>query len=270
MGEKTPPDEIQDVVEDKDGNLWFGTVGGLKKWDRKRWKVVSVRSVAHRIGCLCIVGGNKLWIALAPGSGLLQLDARGTGIGDIEKLEWPGIKKRITAMYCDGDTLMWVGCAHCKLYRLDLRTRRRTVYRYETPEQLFPGRVAFGGEDCPRMIYRDKQGRLWIATFFGILRLDEHTGILRRYVHSSTREKSFWDDTYCIYEDIKRRFWVGSDLGLDLFDRARGTFRPIIHSSRRLSGKTVVGIVEDRTGALWLQTDRMLLKYNHDTGVLKR
>ena len=269
--EESHPAEVRDIVEDHEGNLWLGTDGGLRMWDRKKGTVTAVTNTSERISSLGIVHREQLWIGMTRGNGLMHLDARlGTSDNIPRAMSLPGIDGQVTAMFEDGDTTMWLGCTHSRLYRHDLRTGRTVTFTYETPEQLVPNRVAFSGDDCPRMIYRDRQGVLWIATWFGILSLDEQSGLLNRHIHSKEGKLSFWENTWCVYEDTKGRFWVGNDLGLDLFDRSDGSFRPIIHSSQRLRGKTVVGILEDRTGALWLQTDGMLLKYNHDTDELKQ
>jgi signal transduction histidine kinase/ligand-binding sensor domain-containing protein len=268
--ESVPPEEVRDIVEDDEGNLWLGTAGGLRKWDRKKGTITTVKTARERITSLEIVRQHQLWIGMLGKKNLLRMDTHlGTRGINPEAISLPEVQGQITAMFRDSDTTMWLGCTRSKLYRHDLRTGRTMTYAYETPQQLWPNRVAYLGDDCPRMIYRDRQGVLWIATQFGILDLDEQSGLLKRYIHSKEGKLSFLENTWCIYEDTKGRFWVGNDQGLDLFDRSNGTFHPIIHSSRRLQGKSVVGILEDRTGALWLQTDGKLLRYHHDTGELR-
>jgi len=262
------PGEVRDIAEDEDGNLWLGTAGGLKKWDRKHGTVEAVKVASNRINALQIVQRDQLWIGMSGGEKLLRLTiGRRNNVRKGTLPPLPKIQGRVTTMFKDGDTTIWLGCTRSKLFRYDLRTGHAATYTYETPEELFPGRVAFQGDDCPRMIYRDRERALWIATSWGVLKLDEQTGRLKRFLHSEPR--SFQENMWCIYEDTRGNFWVGTDLGLELFDRAQGVFHPVIRTLRRLQGRTVAGILGDQSGALWMQTDGELLRYHQSTGEIK-
>jgi ligand-binding sensor domain-containing protein len=268
--ELVAPATVRNIVEDGDGNLWLGTIGGLRRWDRKSGTVSAFEALSEQITSLEIIHKHELWIGMLGKRNLVRLDTRSKDRNNVPvPMSLPGIKTRITAMLNEGDSVIWLGCTRCRLHRHDLRTGRTVTYTYQTPEQLFPGRVSFLGDDCPRMIYRDRQGVVWIATGQGILSLDERSGIMKRHAPSIKGNYWFRPNTWCIYEDTKGRFWVGNDLGLDLYDRSAGAFHAIFQSPRRWQGKTVVGMLEDRTGALWLHTDGNLLKYNHDTDELK-
>ncbi len=271
------PQEVRDIVEDSDGNLWLATArGSLRKLDRRHNTVTVLRINSRDIYSLGLAYHTRLWIGMREGLGLRQLDIADTTSTKTEPVphltEIDGV---VTAMLKEGERTMWLGCTSSRVYRYNLRTGETVLYRYETPEELFPGRVAFFGEDCPRMIYRDRKGTLWIATAYGILNLDERSGSFRRHLHTATEEMNFqqitWfqENTWCVYEDTRGNFWVGTDVGFDLFDREQQSFHPVIHTSRRFQGRTVLGILEDKAGMLWLQTDGELLRYNHTTGETK-
>jgi ligand-binding sensor domain-containing protein/signal transduction histidine kinase len=260
--------EVRDIAEDAEGNLWLGTIGGVRKWERKTGVVSQVTSARESISALRIAAG-KLWWAATSGVKLESRRLSGGGSVDSQQIFTPpGFKGFISSMFSDGDTTLWLGCSRCRLIRCDLRTGEMSTFSYETPEELFPGRIPFYGDDCPRFIVRDRIGVLWIATRHGILKLDETRKAFKRYGHS--QKPSFLDNTWCIHEDSQNRMWVGSDLGLDLFDRMLGKFTSVFRSEGRFQGWTVLGILEDRTGYLWLQTDRGLLRYHHDTRDLQR
>ena len=271
------PQEVRDMVEDSDGNLWLATArGSLRKLDRNHKTVTAFRINSRDIYSLGLAYRTRLWVGMREGMGLRQLDIADTTSTKTEPVpHLPEIDGLVTAMLKEGERTMWLGCTRSRVYRYNLRTGQTALYRYETPEELFPGRVAFFGDDCPRMIYRDRRGTLWIATQYGILNLDERSGSFRRHLHPATEEMNFqqitWfqENTWCVYEDTRGNFWVGTDVGLDLFDRDQESFQPVIHTSRRFQGRTVLGILEDKAGMLWLQTDGELLRYNHITGETK-
>jgi signal transduction histidine kinase/ligand-binding sensor domain-containing protein len=265
VDEVVSPKEVRDIVEDDEGNLWLGTAGGLRKWDRQKGTVTSFKNASERITSLEIIHQHQLWIGMIGKKNLMYLDTHLRN-KQPQAMSLSGINDDVTAMYRDGDTILWLGCTRSRLHRYDLRTGRSVTYTYDTPD---PKRIAFTGDDCPRMIYRDRQGALWIATVSGVLNRNEHSGFFKRYLAPNGGNYWFRRNTWCVYEDTKGLFWVGNDQGLDLFNRSKGTFDSIIQSSRRWQGKTVVGILEDRTGALWLQTDGKLLRYRHDTGELR-
>ncbi len=109
----------------------------------------------------------------------------------------------------------------------------------------------------------DSQGRLWVGTSAdGLNRLDPGTG---KFTHLYDLLNGFIS-VPVIYEDRQHRLWAGDYLqGLFLIDPVRGVGKRY-STADGLPSNSVVGIVSDVQGQLWLSTFNGLSRFNPATG----
>jgi PAS domain S-box-containing protein len=67
---------VYSFAEDESGRLWFGTFGGLSRWDGEGWTHWSTEdgTIRDSVYSLCIDGSNRIWFA-HHGSGLGYVEA---------------------------------------------------------------------------------------------------------------------------------------------------------------------------------------------------
>ena len=112
----------------------------------------------------------------------------------------------------------------------------------------------------------DRAGRIWVSPANrGIIRIEGDPAFpqrlrLRRYGPSSAAV------TAC-YEDSRRCLWALSSSGLLRYDAGADCFRPAGRPGL-LVGRKVQALGEDRRGALWLATDRALLRLGADSSLV--
>ncbi len=112
----------------------------------------------------------------------------------------------------------------------------------------------------------DRQGLLWIGSFYGIQCYDTKRGALMNYkvgeIASSSRIYS------CCEAETTGVLWIGSGEGLVSFDRRTGTSHHYTEQDG-LPGNVIHAIAEAADGTLWISTSNGLSRLNPDEGRFK-
>ena len=114
-------------------------------------------------------------------------------------------------------------------------------------------------------IDEDSEGNLWLSTQGeGLWRYNQKTRKLHNFRSKETSNTSLPDNQVnCCLIDEKGKLWVGTFDGLCIYDKNRGHFKRI---SLDVPSQNILSIIEDN-GALWLTTERGIVKYVPDEGV---
>lgn len=249
---------ILSFCEDPQGNVWIGTDGeGLSYWNRKDNQFTSYAHQPSDPNSLRnnnvagIVRDEKsnLWLAtygggvnkFNPGTGQFQYYAcfnNETRIMD----------KNAWSIYQDKSKHIWVGtCSDGGTYQLNTASNKFELFDAQLKNVI--------------SINEDRQGVLWMGTFSSLIRVD-----LKNKKH---RVYPMITAVRAIYEDKKGHFWIGTEGGgLLLFDRKTGTYKTW-SQKEGLSGNTVLNILEDDTGSLWISTFSGLSRFTPSNGQFK-
>lgn len=113
----------------------------------------------------------------------------------------------------------------------------------------------------------DQDGRLWMATWSGLIRWDRNLSEVQIYRHDPTDPNSLpKDDTVFIHVDQSGRIWAGSDThGLSLYRPQTDNFLNHFDPQRGL--ETVSDIQESPGGILWLASYAGLVRFDPATGL---
>ncbi len=100
----------------------------------------------------------------------------------------------------------------------------------------------------------DGNGNIWGGDYTSLIRID-----------TATKNHQFYNIGYAvrsIYEDKRKNFWIGTqEGGLLLFNRKDGTFKRFT-TADGLPQNTILRILEDKEGNLWLSTYYGLSMFN--------
>jgi ligand-binding sensor domain-containing protein len=254
---------VEQMVQDRQGFMWFVTEDGLNRFDGYTFTVY--RNVA---GDPSSLSHNELKSICEDKSGILWVGAFEAGLNRFDPITEkvtryrhdpsdPGSLATDTVLYITEDRAgrLWVGTQGGGLDLLDRTTGK---FRHHRANPGTPGALS---HDDVRAIYGDGDGVVWVGTNGGGLnRLDPATGSFTYYRHRPDDPSSLThDDVRAIYEDRSGVLWVGTyGGGLDSFDRSTGRFthhraNPSVSGS--LSSDLVRAICEDHAGTLWVGTD---------------
>ncbi len=272
-------DSVQSVFEDRDGNVWVGTTGGLHRL--KVRALTPVEDVGFVVAAEPAENGH-VWA--------------GTTNGVIQFAGSPGLWTRVgddaggpdvRSLHRDEAGTLWVGASeglwqltHGRLTQIASPALRRMVVMSIVPDgrsglwlgdgewlfqwdgtQVQPFRLPTPSRDLQRITFArgDSSGRVWLGFGGGRIGLLEHDRTLR-LIDVSSDTTDLHTVIHTMLEDRRGTLWFGGSAGLSRFENGR------IQTLSRASGLTVDvrAIVEDLQGRLWLSVDRGLIRVERD------
>jgi len=263
---------ISSIYEDRNGTLWIGTFNkGLDKFDRETGQFTHYR---HEPDNLNGLSSDNIWSVYEDQSGMLWIGTGGSGLNKFDRetgkfthyIHEPDdpyslSNNTVWSIYEDQKGTLWIGTFHGGLNKFDLETEQFTHYIHDpdNPKSLSDNNVF--------LIYEDQSGMLWIAPESGPLnKFDRKTGEFTQYKHDPNNPNSLtYERVVSMYEYPVGTLWIGTyGGGLDKFDIASETFTPYTEKDG-LSNNSVVGMLGDDEGNLWLSTGKGLSKFNPQT-----
>lgn len=253
---------IHKLLEDREGNLWIGSRGGVCQYDRKldRFIVYMNDTVnpnflsSNDVRSIYQDYEGVLWIGTT--QGLDRFDRSKSTI--IHYRNNPKDPNTISNNYIsdiieDDQGRLWI-CTQGGLNVLDKKTQTITRYIHN------PTNINSLSHNICSAIYKDNLGNLWISTLGGGLnRLDLKTGKFQRYQHSETDRKSLSADrVLSLSGDGKGNLFIGTENGgLNIYDQTHDRFicyLPNPDEPSSINSNSIPSMYFDTNGILWIGT----------------
>ncbi|HTE50828.1 MAG TPA: two-component regulator propeller domain-containing protein [Kofleriaceae bacterium] len=275
-----PQSHVTAIAQDRVGFLWFGTQGGVARYDGTEFKVYQHRVngpsflPSSYVTALAVDGQGLLWIGTE--EGLVSYDvtrdvfqplatppgAAGAA-ATTAAADDPESTGGVTALHAEG-TSLWVGYGDGSVDRID------TVTRAAAPVV----RPASGGSATIGAIARDKDGGLWIGTLGdGLFRLNARGGVVAHHIDVAGRADSLGGKKVnAVLISSRGTVWVGTEeAGLArLIDGDRYEHIVAGTGDRNLTDQRVTVLVEDKSGQLWVGTKNGLNRLDPETGAVRQ
>lgn len=288
---------VNAIVEGPYGFLWFGTHGGLHRYDGYSFKTykkdpadttgTSYSLVFPYIENLYWDSDDILWIA-SYGDGVFRFDPKTEIFRHYEyKPDDPKSisNPRVLSIVEDNEGSIWLGTEN-GLNRFDQETETFKKYFADSTD------AKTLHNDDVRSLYVDKEGTLWVGT--GFIWLSRVQGALSKYDPASDSfvnyivkdpnepiSKPEESPIRGIKEDLNGNFWIAAGKGLYKMDKEKETFRYMSYNPNQpyppgeldRDQTAVFDIMEDSKGALWIGTimdysyPSHLLRYDPEKGI---
>ena len=236
--------KVTSIIEDRSGNLWFGTFGGgMNRYNNATFTHYTEKKGLSNPTVLSMVEDRNgtLWFGTW-GGGVNRYD----GTTFTHYTEKEGLSNNsVLSMIEDRNGNLWFGTLGGGVSRFD----GKNFTHYTKKEGL--------NHDVVFSILEDRSGNLWFGTFGdGVSRYDGKT-----FTHYTENEGLSHYTVLAMLEDRNGNIWLGTEGGgvsrLDL-SGAEGSDGAIIeHFTEKegLSNNIVWSILEDRSGNLWFGTN---------------
>lgn len=245
---------VNAFYEDQKSNLWIGTEGGgADVWnaDRSRFSFYKVPQLpGNTVTGITQDGEANIWMATF-GGGIAKISP--SGKTDHYRLinfadGWEN--KLVTCVYYDSKNNIWATTyENGHLYCFN-----RQANRFETFDASLGDLMS---------IKEDRAGTLWVGNAHDLIRIDP--------VNKNHQYYRIGKTVRSVYEDSRGRFWVGSEGGgLVLFDRKAGKIVKRYTEDDGLTNNSIMCILEDSTGCLWMSTANGLNKFDPQTEKVNR
>lgn len=246
---------VQQIVQDDEGFIWFGTQYGLDRYDGYEFKVFTHDPARTNslsgvyIHSLFKDRSGSLWIG--SDQALDRFDPR-TETFIHYPLQAPGlgvIKAAVIDINQDKDGEIWLATG-AGLFSLDPTTRAMRLFNHDPsdPHSL--------SNDEVQSTLQDRHNRFWVANRSGLDEFDPRTGkvVLHIPVDGPIRE-------FLVYEDRVGLLWLayasGGGAGLATFDPVTNVVSHYAFASKDILGAAYTGVyavTEDNEGNLWIGT----------------
>lgn len=259
-----PSNEVQKVIQDREGFMWFATRYGLCQYDG--YRITTYRSnlytpdlfTNNNILCLADDADHNIWIGTLSGINIFNKET-----GKIKKANYPGTGlNTISCLLVSRDNTVWVG-SDVGLYRYNAQTDSMMLYAGENTDHVLPV-VAI------KSLIEDSDGDIWIGTWSdGLFRYSPSENTFYSYPRMNNRNSA-----HVIYEDSRKNIWIGAWEGglIQLHqpkDMENVSWTTYLHSPAivsSLSDNFVYDICEDvNTNSLWVGTRSGLSIMQYDS-----
>jgi PAS domain S-box-containing protein len=265
------------VYIDRSGNLWIATDAGLNRFDRTRNQFIRYQ---HDSKNPSSISGNDLYRIYEDHSGALWIGIWNGGLDrfDREKEKFVHNRNRphdpyslrndiVRSIFEDRIGRLWIGTWGGGLDQFD-RKKNRFIHYQTNPND--PGSLS---NNSVLSIYEDRSGILWIGNDYGgVNNFDSGKIKFVHYKKEPNNSNSLSGNTiYSITETIekgKKILWIGTQAsGLNKFEREKNQFthyQSDSHDPLSLSDNIIRVIIEDRTGTIWIGTNRGLNQFDRE------
>ncbi len=267
-------DIIWAVYQDSDSCLWIGTYkGGLNKWDRKTNEFTYYKHDAldkysisdNHVRCIVEDKYNTLWIGTYSG-GLNRFDKKTEKFYSYKHdpkdfFSLPG--NQVQALWIQSDTVLWVGIYGGGLSKTKITPEIKSSLSFDTYEHDPANQYSISGNKV-YSIMQENDSILWIGTHGGGLnkfnvRKEKFYNYKFRYNNPNSISDNRVLITFAQNDSILLVGTYGG--GLNVFNKNTEKFKRYLFSDG-LTSDAVYGILEDKSGYLWLSSDNGIFKMN--------
>ncbi|MCP9747932.1 hybrid sensor histidine kinase/response regulator [Lacihabitans sp. CS3-21] len=255
--------QINDIFESKNGDLWVATFGGgLNRYNRRKNQFEKFK---NNLNSNNSISSNFLNTVLEDTEGNIWIGSDGKGIDfynpKLNKFSHYSTKNNknanddyIETIYQDSKKRIWIGTGHDGLFWFDTKTNALIPFVLGKHLQAKTQDIGV------KSIFEDSRGQLWIGTNGnGLLAYNQKKNTFQHFNASMQSSNGLNADViYAIEEDRHGNIWIGTENGgLSIFNPQKRSFKTFTHDeldTYSLSNNSVYSILKDIKNNMWIGT----------------
>jgi signal transduction histidine kinase/CheY-like chemotaxis protein/ligand-binding sensor domain-containing protein len=253
---------VQDIIEDKEGNIWVATVGGgLNKFDRNTNRFhrylhneKDKSSISSNfVSKVAFDRSGKIWVATQK-DGLNLFDPKtGKSIHYINTSDSTSLADNsVMTVYVDHEDNVWIGTDNEGLCLFNRRSNNFTRFKNSpsNPQSISGNKVT--------AIFEGSRHNLWVGTQGAGLNLyNATTHSFKHFVNDPHNKNSLVHNSIqSIAEDDSHNLWIGTENGgLSIYTPEWDQFLSYYHDdidNTTLASNSIDIILKDRAGNMWI------------------
>jgi signal transduction histidine kinase/ligand-binding sensor domain-containing protein/DNA-binding response OmpR family regulator len=266
------------IFQDSRGFMWFGTKDGLNRYDGYSFTIYqhnpfdSTSISANYITALFEDRQGNLWIGTYDGG--LNRFIRDTEI--FQRINNLPMRRddtgtyKISAITGDSTGNIWVGTTGNGLFKLSFDETDPSALPDFIHYNHQPGILESLSDDIVNSLLIDEKENLWVGTQKRLNKLivSENEEAFSHYViytkHPDAPATHQDSSISAIFRVDDESLWLGTTSGIAHFSTADGSYIHYPHHYQiyRYGWGRIIGIIEDRTGYLWLATPGELMRFD--------
>jgi len=251
---------IRSIFQDREGYLWFGSYGGVSRFDGETFATFTTQDGLADNVVLSILQDREGYLWFTTSGGVSRCDpstlrqarrSEGAGQRFVTFTTREGLAHHdVLSALQDRNGYLWFCTVGGGVSRYDPSTSSELALS-ETKGQggerfaTFTTRDGLAHDDVLSAL-QDREGNLWFGTYGGVSRYDGE-----RFVTFTTRDGLAHNEVLSALQDREENLWFGTRVGVSRFDgRTFTTFT----TEDGLADNQVRAIFQDREGVLWFGT----------------
>lgn len=251
---------LNDLAEDKDGNLWLAAYDRLIKWDRKKneseyyfyYHDAPLRGLRTlTIRALCFDKLDRLWLSALDG-GLAYYDKNRNKIVPIPTGTPKGIaltSQYIRSLLAASDGNIWV-CTNTGMYFFNPLTFKITILENDPVlKEISKKRVI--------ALFEDSRNNIWIDTDEGVYRYGIKNKLIKKF---SISDGLLANVCFGFREDRNGNIYMGSQYGFNIISKEDKIYA--FSKKNGLRYDRCESFLQDDAGNMWIANSKCLIKFD--------
>ena len=268
-------DDINDIYIDRNGKLWVGTSDGLNLYVDDYEGFIKFY---HKHDIFNSISSNDIKAIYEDTRGILwvgtsdKLNTFDRSSGQFQHYSNSGTSTSISnddinCIFEDDMGSIWIG-TYNGVNKVNLGLSKFNYYHRD------PNNPLSLSSDIIHAIFKDTDGLIWIGTGKGVNILDRKTSSYSRLHYKIDQYTDLSEERIrSLTKDSKGNIWIGSDnYGLLKYDPASEEYihyTSVKDEPNTLNSNTVLWVLEDFLGYIWLGTDKGVNSFHPDSMNIK-
>lgn len=251
--------QVNSILKDSKGFLWFGTLAGLNRFDGYQFKTFrhdsrDTNSISDDfINALFELPDHRLYVETRTGPNIYDPE---------KQIFIRNVKDYLRKLDINASNL--VGALKDDEGDFWFNAGTEGIFKYEVSKSLthhfqFNKGASSLAKSPVSAIQKDAKGNIWIIHRDKIIELiDKKTGkVQRRLLNFQLKKEADFQD-FKLFIDSDGDFWVytiNNQRGIDYYSPGTNTIRFIDKQPGALNNNLINGILQDAKGQIWIGTD---------------
>jgi len=244
--------QVNSVIEDNEGDLWFATNNGISIYHSKkdRWTNLLTESNTHSIIknhvfiTLCEVTPGVIWVG-GYSSNIYQINKHSLKVSYLTPSNYTdhtlNPDKYIYSIIKDKNGYIWTG-GHYNLIRIDLKNKKSCIYP---------------GINSVKVILEKDEKHLWIGCDNGLYILNKES---RKFKNIKMPNGKPY--IYALYQENGLLYIGTCSSGMLVYNDRTNNFITYNKNNSALNSNNVYTILSDQKGSLFLSTENSLTRFS--------